>query len=58
MVLWRSLLVDWNMCITTSNLNGSKDCLQNIGYAKYNQDIEWHMTRGLHSSGILCSAGW
>lgn len=58
MVLWRNLLVDRNMCITATNLNGSQAYLQNISYAKYNQDSEQHMTWGLHSSGILCSTDW
>jgi len=44
MVMSRNLLVDQNMRIITSNLNGSKACLQNISYAKYNQDSEQHMT--------------
>jgi len=44
MVLWRNLLVDRNMCITATNLNGSQAYLQNISYAKCNQDSEQHMT--------------
>jgi len=44
MVLWRNLLVDRNMCIKATNFNGSQAYLQNISYAKYNQDSEQHMT--------------